>query len=125
MLPGTSVTYYGEEIGMVDRCAEFDDDHELPAKVCDPTGKIFGSEWARSPMQWDDTKNAGFSPHDAVWLPVADNYKKLNVKAQEKDERSHLEVYKNLLRLRKDKAIQESEKFEIVALSAGALAFKR
>jgi hypothetical protein len=37
MLKGTSVTYYGEEIGMVDSCATYDDNRELNGKACDLT----------------------------------------------------------------------------------------
>jgi glycosidase len=126
MLPGTSVTYYGEELGMTDRCAFFEDDnHETPAKICDPATTTFGSEWARSPMQWDDTKNAGFSTSDELFIPAADNYPTLNVKAQTGKANSHLEIHRSLLKLRKHKAIRESDKFDIKALGVNSFAFKR
>lgn len=126
MLPGTSVTYYGEEIGMEDSCSKFGDDHNQPAEKCDESSTNKQADiWARSPMQWDDTKNAGFSPHDTVWIPVADNYKRINVKAQEGKEKSHLEIYRKLLKLRKSKALIESDNFEIKALNQSSFAFKR
>lgn len=127
MLPGTSVTYYGEEIGMEDSCAQFGDNHNNSAERCDPADKKPIDVWARSPMQWDDTKNAGFSPHDNVWIPVAENYisKNINVKAQEAKEISHLKIHRQLLKLRKNKAIMESDNFEIEALNENSFAFKR
>lgn len=128
MLPGTSVTYYGEEIGMLDSCAEFiGDNHDIPAVGCDPATTKRQLEWARSPMQWDNTTNAGFSPHgeDKVWMPVAENYKKINVKDQVGDNKSHLEIHRQLLKLRKHEAIMNSEDFDIKALNEYSFAFKR
>ena len=127
MLPGTSVTYYGEEIGMLDQCAYFPEGTNKPGKTCDPNeeSRTHASEWVRSPMQWDDTKNAGFSTADDTWTPVALNYKELNVKAQMGKEKSHLEIHRQLLKLRKSKAIMESDNFEISTLSANSFAFKR
>lgn len=43
----------------------------------------------------------GFSNGNNTWLPLNDNYKELNVEAQEAAEESHLKVYKSLLELRK------------------------
>jgi alpha-glucosidase len=126
MLPGTSVTYYGEEIGMSDSCAKFENpDHNIPAVKCNPAENEHSSDWVRSPMQWDDTKNGGFSSADKTWLPVNDNYNTVNVKAQQGREKSHLEIYKSLMKLRKNEAILESDKFEIKTLGVNSFAFKR
>ena len=126
MLPGTSVTYYGEEIGMYDSCAKFESsDHNIPAVTCDSLTNDFQSEWARSPMQWDETKNGGFSTADKPWIPIADNYRTISVKAQQGKDKSHLEIYKSLLKLRKNEAILQSDKFEIKALGENSFAFKR
>lgn len=46
----------------------------------------------RTPFHWDDSKNAGFSDGNSTWLPVADNYKTLNVAAQMKSKKSHYQV---------------------------------
>lgn len=124
MLPGTSVTYYGEEIGMSDSCALFGSDPEVSAVGCDVFPDNWSDSFARSPMQWDDTNNAGFSDN-VPWIPVSKNYKTVNVKAQEGKTGSHLEIYRQLLKLRKHKAIMESESFKIKALGKNSFGFIR
>lgn len=130
MLPGTSVTYYGEEIGMTDSCAEFsyDAEHkrEYPAKSCDASkAEKWGDTWTRSPMQWDDTTNGGFTADPEPWIPIGNHYKTVNVKAQEGQPKSHLEIHRSLLQLRKNKAITDSDKFEMKTLNTNSFAFKR
>lgn len=125
MLPGTSVTYYGEEIGMTDSCARYDDNHNNSATKCTDMSVNPSDSFFRSPMQWDNTTNAGFSSHASPWMPAADNYKEVNVMAQEGKVDSHLEIYRALMKLRKNKAITDSDKFEIKALGTNTFAFKR
>ena len=60
----------------------------------------FSRDSARTPMQWDDTENAGFSK-GKPWLPVHEDYKEQNVSKEEKDSDSILTWYKNLARVRK------------------------
>lgn len=55
----------------------------------------------------NDEKNAGFSTADKTWLPVADNYKQVNVQQEESADKSHLKVYKSLKELRKEPALQD------------------
>ncbi|CAF4365040.1 unnamed protein product, partial [Rotaria magnacalcarata] len=57
---------------------------------------------ARTPMQWDDSLNAGFSTAQQTWIGVNPNYVRINVAQQEKDETSVLNFYKRLIRLRKE-----------------------
>lgn len=53
-------------------------------------------------MQWDASPNAGFAPAGVEpWLPVADDYRTVNVAAQEGDPHSHLNTVRALLRLRR------------------------
>lgn len=66
----------------------------------------FSRDPERTPFQWNDEKNAGFSTAEKTWLPVADNYKELNVRKQKQDEKSHLKVYKSLKELRTEPALQ-------------------
>ncbi len=97
-LRGTPIMYYGEELGMETT------DPVRKEDVKDPLGiagwpKYKGRDGERTPMQWNDSANAGFSKAKP-WLPVPDSYKTHNVKAEGKDSNSVLEFYKHLLALR-------------------------
>jgi glycosidase len=76
-------------------------------------------------MQWNNGTNAGFSTNNETWLPVAENYKELNVEAQKGKEKSHLEIYKRLMFLRQHNALKLSENFEIKALGTNSFGFIR
>jgi len=99
----TPQMYYGEELGMVTT---------PPARVedvKDPIGKIGwpkekGRDGERTPMQWDTSKDAGFSTADKTWLPIPPSYKERNVEVESKDPNSILNFYKQLLALRKSNA---------------------
>lgn len=96
-LPGVVFIYYGEELGMLDRPIP-------PELVQDPfekrvPGMGLGRDPQRTPMQWSKQDNAGFSKN-TPWLPVHDNYKKLNVAAEQLEPRSSLRLYQELIYLR-------------------------
>ncbi|XP_042236550.1 maltase A3-like isoform X2 [Homarus americanus] len=103
LLPGTPITYYGDELGMEDTYVTWEETQ-------DPYGKNFGPtryqeasrDPSRSPMQWDDSHNAGFSSANNTWLPVNDNYLTVNVKAQMAAQESHLRLYQRLAKLRQE-----------------------
>jgi alpha-glucosidase len=111
---GTPTTYYGEEIGMenVEIPAEFIQD---PPAVNQPEiAHIVGRDPERTPMQWDDSPNAGFtSDRVTPWLPLHEDYCFRNVKAQGADPSSMLNLYKKLIEIRKEEP----------ALSVGDLQF--
>ena len=97
-LRGTPVMYYGEELGMENN------DPVRKEDVKDPIGiagwpKEKGRDGERTPMQWNDSPNAGFS-QAAPWLPIPASYKTHNVASELKDPDSVLQFYKRLLRLR-------------------------
>ena len=97
-LRGTPILYYGEEIGIEQNDPQFKKD------VKDPIGKLGwpnekGRDGERTPMQWDDTLNAGFS-RTRPWLPVSGNYRTHNVLSEQKDSNSILLFYQQLLSLR-------------------------
>jgi alpha-glucosidase len=97
-LRGTPVMYYGEELGMENN------DPVRKEDVKDPIGiagwpKEKGRDGERTPMQWNDSPNAGFS-QAAPWLPVPASYKTHNVASELKDPDSVLQFYKRLLTLR-------------------------
>ena len=68
--------------------------------------KITSRDNARTPMQWDDSANAGFTA-GIPWLKVNPNYPHLNVAQQERDDHSVLNYYKRLLALRKSEGYRE------------------
>ena len=97
-LRGTPILYYGEEIGMENNDPKFRKD------VKDPIGKLGwpkekGRDGERTPMQWDNTVNAGFTK-GTPWLPVPVSYKTHNVASEQKDPNSILVFYQHLLALR-------------------------
>ena len=97
-LRGTVVMYYGEEIGMENNDPKSKDD------VQDPIGKLGwplekGRDGERTPMQWTESANAGFSKAKP-WLPVPPSYKTHNVASEQKDSNSVLSFYRQLLAMR-------------------------
>jgi alpha-glucosidase len=97
-LPGTPIMYYGEEIGMQNN------DPTRKEDVKDPIGRLGwpeekGRDGERTPMQWNDTPNAGFTK-GIPWLPVPQSYQTHNVATEQKDPGSILNFYKQVLALR-------------------------
>jgi alpha-glucosidase len=107
-LRGTPIMYYGEEIGMQNN------DPKRREDVKDPIGrtgwpKEIGRDGERTPMQWSNTPNAGFTT-GIPWLPIPVPYKKYNVADELKDPNSILNWYKGLLGLRhQDKALLDGD----------------
>ena len=97
-LRGTPIMYYGEELGMENNDPVRKEDVKDPLGV---TGwpKEKGRDGERTPMQWNDSPNAGFT-QATPWLPVPASYKTHNVASELADSNSVLEFYKHLLALR-------------------------
>ena len=76
----------------------------MPKKKVLETIQHSTRENARTPLQWSDRRNAGFSTAEP-WFPINDNYHHVNVQAQEEDPDSLLNFYRKLLRFRKDNPI--------------------
>jgi alpha-glucosidase len=96
-LRGTPTVYYGDEIGMRDVPIPFEE-------VQDPQGlnmpdKNLSRDPSRTPMQWDDSTQAGFTTAKP-WLRIDRNYTAINVKKQKEDKNSMLMLYKRLIDLR-------------------------
>ncbi|HTP88469.1 MAG TPA: alpha-glucosidase [Bryobacteraceae bacterium] len=97
---GTPQLYYGEEIGMVTTTPKRKED------VKDPVGrtgwpKDKGRDGERTPMQWDTSKDAGFSTAGKTWLPIPPSYVKRNVAVEAKDPGSIFNFYKRVIALRR------------------------
>lgn len=56
----------------------------------------------RTPMQWNSTKNAGFT-YGTPWIGVTDNYKNINVEIELNDDDSILNFYKKMIKLKKER----------------------
>jgi alpha-glucosidase len=93
-----ALLYYGQEIGMVTTPPTRKEDVRDPVGV---TGwpKDKGRDGERTPMQWDATRNAGFTT-GTPWLPVPPNYTTVNVQTESKQPASMLEWYRRLIQLR-------------------------
>ncbi|GAB0089228.1 Maltase A2 [Sergentomyia squamirostris] len=102
-LPGVSVTYNGEEIGMEDyREISWEGTKDPAACNTNPTTFMkFSRDPERTPFQWDNEKNAGFSSSPSTWLPVHPNHPTLNLKDQMTAERSHYSLYTTLTGLKR------------------------
>lgn len=116
MLRGIPFIYQGQEIGMenvefhsieeVDDISTLDEykvalEAGLEEKEALQAVAKLSRDNARTPMQWDDSENAGFTT-GKPWLRINPNYKKINVKEQLEDEDSVLGFYKKLIALRKN-----------------------
>lgn len=100
-LPGASITYAGDEIGMTDVWISWED--TVDPQACNTDKDVYDAhsrDPARTPFQWDDSTSAGFSVNPKTWLPVGPDYQTVNVRRQEGPGRSHLKVYRELVALR-------------------------
>jgi glycosidase len=89
-------------------------------------GLTVNRDEVRTPMQWDGTKNAGFSSAEKTWLPVHGNYNKINVATTSKKENSLLNITRELLKIRKnEKTLQEGSLEFIENLPNGVLGYAR
>ncbi|XP_052862490.1 maltase A3-like [Anopheles cruzii] len=107
-LPGITVTYQGEEIGMHDVDISWADTQDPAAcQLTEQTYQEGTRDPARTPFQWDSSENAGFTNASVKpWLPLATDYQTLNVKVQEDTtQNSHLKVFKELMKLRGTNAL--------------------
>ena len=102
-LRGTPTSYYGDELGMENVPIPPEKVQDPPAVNQPEIAHLVGRDPERTPMQWDDSPNAGFSAPEVkdLWLPLAPNYKDVNVESELKDPRSTLNFYRNLLACRK------------------------
>ncbi|XP_059058094.1 maltase 2-like [Achroia grisella] len=126
LLPGIAITYMGEEIGMVNGFVPWSDTKDPRAcNTDDPVNFIeISRDPVRTPFQWNNGKNGGFSSADRTWLPVADSYEQLNVANQRSAVRSHYQVYRTLTNLRIRPAFKFG-RYESLALNSDVFAFKR
>jgi alpha-glucosidase len=97
-LRGTPNMYYGDEIGMQDVPIPFEWIQDPWEKNLPGIG--LGRDPERTPMQWNNLPNAGFSTA-APWLPLAGDYSQVNVESERNDPDSALSLYRKLIELRR------------------------
>ncbi len=104
----TAMMYYGDEIGMVTTPPTRKEDVKDPIGI---TGwpKQKGRDGERTPMQWNDGPDAGFSPSGVkTWLPIPPSYTTINVNAEQSEQDSMLHWYQRIIELKKqDSALHE------------------
>lgn len=128
-MQGTPYVYQGEELGMTNYpfsdIRDFRDVesinayHEYTETLHVDSDKMISylrnksRDNARTPMQWDETDEAGFTT-GTPWMPVNPNYKRINAAAQIGDEDSVYNYYRKLISLRKEYPIIVNGDFELV-----------
>ena len=126
-LRGTPFIYQGEELGFENTKFDSIDDYDdissrgnydlaradgLSDKQAMKFVQKFSRDNARTPMQWNSSKNAGFSSADKTWLPVHSDFKACNVEMQEKNPDSVLNFYRRLSALRNSSEVLISGEYE-------------
>ncbi len=114
-LSGTPFIYQGQEFGTTSpKMSDINDYQDVESvRSYKLLSKVFGKKKAmknvaycsrdnaRVPMQWSDSKNAGFTDGETTWLKVNPNYTTINAASAEADPDSVLHYYKKLIALRK------------------------
>ena len=131
---GVPCVYNGEEIGMTDLQQPFKTaidpvPHKfkfIPRFVFDLLGLTINRDEVRTPMQWDATANAGFSSAAKTWLPIHENYSKINVERESGAEDSLLKTIQGLMKVRnRERSLQEGSLEILRGLPNGVLGYKR
>ncbi len=136
MMQGTPYVYQGEELGMCnayfDQLDDYRDIESLNAykELTETCGvsheemmgylKRISRDNARTPMQWDDSANAGFTT-GTPWIKVNSNYPKVNAKQEISDPDSVFSYYKKLIRLRHENEIIVYGDYKLLAPENEAL----
>lgn len=125
---GVPFIYNGEEIGMENIYTKKKDSTDaliyhfkwipefILKLVYKLTGESLARDGCRTPIQWDDSANAGFSTEKCLrtWLPIPKSYKKINVKANLEDPDSLLHCYQRFLKARKGTPALNSGSLRII-----------
>ena len=136
MLQGTPYVYQGEELGMTNYPFQTPDDFrdiesinayrewcaegQLSHETFWPCITFKSRDNARTPVQWDDSENAGFTV-GRPWIAVNPNYKEINAKAETADPDSVFHYYKKLIALRKQNPVMVYGKYEPLLMESEEL----
>jgi len=124
----TPYYYFGDELGMTNiRFDNIEDYRDIMTinlhKLIATEGgdldefmesqKVIGRDNGRTPFQWDNTANAGFTT-GTPWLKVNPNYETINAESQEKDENSVLNYFRKIVKFRKANPVLIYGKYALV-----------
>ena len=139
-LQGTPYIYQGEEFGMTnpyfDKIEKYRDvESKNMYKILRNKGlsekEVLdilmqkSRDNSRTPVQWDDTKNAGFTS-GTLWIEIPENYKKINAENALKDSNSIFYHYQNLIQLRRTEELLITGRYEDIDLeNKKVYAYKR
>ncbi|CUS27052.1 alpha-glucosidase [Paucilactobacillus oligofermentans DSM 15707 = LMG 22743] len=129
-MQGTPYIYQGEELGMTnanfDNLTDYKDletlniyqqlvnDEQLVSSTTMMNYiKLHSRDNARTPMQWDNSTNAGFSQQQP-WLAVNPNYPEINVKTELADENSVFHYYQKLIKLRHTMPVITDGRYQLI-----------
>ncbi|MDQ2694888.1 MAG: alpha-amylase family glycosyl hydrolase, partial [Pseudomonadota bacterium] len=129
MLQGTPYVYQGEELGMTNVAFATIDDYRdietlnvyrefVEEKGLDPQIIMQGihaksRDNARTPVQWDDSMNAGFTTA-TPWIKVNPNYREVNARQAMADPDSVFRYYQKLIRLRKENPVIVNGRYDLI-----------
>lgn len=133
---GVPCMYYGEELGMTDSRIPFKKGLDpiaqkmksVPRFLFDLAGETPNRDELRTPMQWNNSKNAGFSSGEKTWLPVHENFSSVNVETEMKDENSLLKFVQKVLKIRNENEAFTKGDVELIPqkeLPKNVLGYKR
>ncbi|UUV17771.1 alpha,alpha-phosphotrehalase [Fusobacteria bacterium ZRK30] len=126
LMEGTPYIYQGEEIGMINRpwtreemqdveainyfdmAVKKEEEKEVLKKI-----ENISRDNARTPVQWEDSKNAGFTD-GTPWIEVNESYKTINVKGALEDKNSIFYTYKELIKIRKKMDLIKNGTFDLI-----------
>jgi oligo-1,6-glucosidase len=128
-LQGTPYIYQGDELGMTNaymddiksyrdiesiHCfSEFTEAGMISEDEMMECLKLRSRDNARTPMQWDDSENAGFSAYKP-WIDVNPNYREINVKAEMSDMNSVFHYYRRMIAIRKQYAVMVYGSYQLL-----------
>ncbi len=121
-LRGTPTLYYGDELGMQNVAIP-------PERIQDPferrvPGLGLGRDPVRTPMQWSGEPNAGFTRGNP-WLPLAADWREVNVEAQRRNATSMLSLHRALIELRRKETRLEVGDVKLLEAPGDVLAYVR
>lgn len=126
-MQGTPYIYQGEELGMTNVDYEIGDYRDIETlnmyrerleqgyqkEAIMRSIHAKGRDNARTPMQWDDGRNAGFTT-GTPWIRINGNYKEINVRKELEDPASVFRYYQKLIRLRKECPVFAEGSFQLL-----------